>query len=97
MTREERTEAAIWFVQEMLTQLSDNEHKSSWRKDSYKTLRSRLLHELEEMEDELFYDHNKYRLDLRALISECADVANFAMMIADKARQELRESPIRSL
>ncbi len=72
------------FKRQMIRKLGDNAHKKHWLKMSYKYLFKHLKEEVGEMEellldDEIPYKHKKVML-------ECADIANFAMMIADKAR-----------
>ncbi len=75
-----------WFGQCMLDKLKANSHKGfTWRSDNADELFKRLTDELMELGDELL----KPRVDKEKIIKECADVANFAMFIADKARRQL--------
>lgn len=60
--------------------LSKNDHKGGWKKLSLKWLLRRLKTEVMELERAI----NKITKDTAPDIdSECADVANFAMMISD--------------
>ena len=82
-------EPVAWFAAEMEKKLAakDDEHGgSSWPSASWARLFSLLKDEFDELEKVLeeqpLGGHN-----MDAIIEECADVANFAMMIADQARQ----------
>jgi len=65
----------VWLMESKLTQ---NDHKKSWNlcEDNY--LFSRLLQECSELDQALKAESPE------DIISESVDVANFAMMIADK-------------
>ena len=67
------------FINVMNEQLYINKHKGGWKHldDSY--LLARLMEELGELAVAIEYGINK-----KDIIKEAADVANFAMMIADK-------------
>lgn len=83
-------EAVAWrpevvaFANLMETQLRANDHKPGWKGEEASPLISRLFEEANELDDEF---HNGSRTDAgawRASVGrEAADVANFAMMIAD--------------
>jgi len=77
--------ALKWFTREMEKKLSlpRNVAKTHWQEVSLRTLISRLQGEVEEAHSALLANH------LDQLITECADVANYAMMIADKARSDM--------
>lgn len=68
-----------WFSGLMERKLRLNEHKGGWEKDTFPELLARLHEEVEELE-EAVYSGKEGNIEL-----ESADVANFAMMIADKA------------
>jgi hypothetical protein len=68
----------------MEKKLRANDHKGGWGGCSKNYLIKRLGDEAEELEVGLF---NFYTAE--AIIAECADVANFAMMIADNYRAAL--------
>jgi len=76
-----------WFAEQMELTLRANEHKGGWQNCNHDYLMSRLheeveeIHELEGVED----------IDPQAIVRECADVANFAMMIADNERGRLSQ------
>lgn len=73
-----------WFTTKMKFKLHKNRHKGfSYRKESADVLFSQLIKECQELRKEIT---KRSRQDI---ISECADVANFAMMIADNARSKL--------
>jgi len=72
------------FKKWMLRKLGDNTDKEHWLKMSYEYLLDRLKEETRELETLLLDDKVSYKH--KKVILECADVANFAMMIADKAR-----------
>jgi NTP pyrophosphatase (non-canonical NTP hydrolase) len=75
------------FAMLMERELRANDHKTSWRKMSIHDLEKRLREEVDELSDASRWrsggpTEGSYA---RHLGSECADVANFAMMIADVA------------
>ncbi len=93
-----RLEVAV-FAEEMERKLRKNEHKGWWEECSLEYLFERLSEELEELRDIVFKEKEKSAntLDyeeqlLKPVIyadrirEEAADVANFAMMIADVCR-----------
>lgn len=79
------------FAQAMENQLRANDHKGGWKGCDYAWLFGRLLEEVKELEREVTRDGEH-------ILSEAADVANFAMMIADvcgalRADAARREKP----
>ena len=66
------------FSLSMERKLSQNDHKMGWQKCEDVELLKKLNIELEELIYALENESTK------SIIDECADVANFAMMIADK-------------
>jgi len=69
-----------WFVKEMKKKLRANNHKGGWEDCSLQYLSMRLTQERKELALAIkTKDKNK-------VIAECADIANFAMMIADITR-----------
>ena len=86
-------EQVRWFSEQMESILRANDDKGGWEGCSADYLLSRMQEELEEMIEkasEIGWDvfmcvrADKEKID--DLIRECADIANFAMMIADNAR-----------
>lgn len=76
-------EPVRWFAQHMETQLKANDHKGGWKGDRIGSLFDRMLDEERELFEVIGTANNE------AIIREAADVANFAMMIADIARDAL--------
>lgn len=83
---DKRAEVLAWFTEQMRAKLDANQDKGGWSDMSVD-----LLWELmeEESNHELLPALNSPNTDWTNVIEECADVANFAMMIADTARHEL--------
>jgi len=69
-----------WFAEQMEAALKRNDHKSGWLNDDWDELHDRILDETKE----LYRECGKFSKDEEKIIKEAADVANFAMMIADK-------------
>ena len=69
------------FAQAMENALRENDWKGHWRHCSGTYLFNRLRGEVNELS----------RASTSARLKEAADVANFAMMIADKARRKLED------
>jgi NTP pyrophosphatase (non-canonical NTP hydrolase) len=85
MTRE----CVEWFAKLMEEQLKANDHKGGWSDEDTDYLLGRLDEEVQELKDALvtYYFEISHRGECQKLAKnvrkECADVANFAMMIAD--------------
>ena len=71
-----------WFAERMESKLRANDHKGGWLGDDMESLLRRLDEELRELWHE-YHSINRWE----KFIDEAADVANFAMMVADKARR----------
>lgn len=65
----------MWFANEMQRELNNNDHKCGWEDLSARWLLMRLDQEVRELKRAVTSGKN--------IVSEAADVANFAMMIAD--------------
>lgn len=78
------TDIVLWFASEMENKLDQNRHKTGWQHEDVKTLSTRLYEEYMELE-ELIWGSRDTPATAEEIISEAADVANFAMMIADVA------------
>jgi len=76
-------EPVAWFVREMEKKLRKYDHRGGWDDCTPGYLLGRLREEVEELQEE----RARVPGDFNAEISECCDVANFAMMLADKARK----------
>lgn len=81
-----RSETA-WFAEAMEIQLCANDHKTGWSRMSLKTLLHRLRQETAELERAI-----EMNAPAHVIIAEAADVANFAMMIADNSAQQRAEA-----
>lgn len=84
----EPREPIVAFSRLMESNLRANDHKGvdGWRSMQLRWLLGRLRQEVEELDCAL---HAK---DAQMIETECADVANFAMMIADIVRNRRRTS-----
>lgn len=79
--------ALAWFAVYMERTLTRNDYKGGWRHCQARYLFRRLREEIDEMEAawNRMIKMKKQNRDATDVIDECADVANFAMMIADNA------------
>lgn len=71
-------EEVIKFALEMEKKLQANDSKGGWDKCEYDWLLQRVDEEITELKHSIRVDGSD-----RKIIRECADVANFVMMIAD--------------
>lgn len=91
--------SVAWFATKMEEKLAINDHKGGWKKCEIDWLIERIEAELEELKH--VYGFRKadwgrsvgegiqfVDISNEAIISECADIANFAMMVADKFDDE---------
>lgn len=86
--------SVAWFAQEMEAKLRENDHKEGWLGCRFSALFKCLRNE----SDELLVKAHPLQLDTMSekltqedaceLIRECADIANFAMMIADNIKMK---------
>lgn len=79
-----------WFAGQMEAKLRANDHKGGWSDCNFRWLYQRLLEEVHEVWIE--YNQLDQQPKWENVIKECADVANFAMMIADKAREAIAQT-----
>lgn len=70
-----------WFAVQMESALKANDHKGGWKECTDFYLLTRMKEEKLEVSYSLFIENRSES----EVIKECADVANFAMMIADNA------------
>lgn len=76
-----------WFPKIMKDELMKHLNRPGWKKVNFHFLYARLLDEVIELDSVLFTKSNELRkIKKDKAIRECADVANFAMMIADNLR-----------
>jgi NTP pyrophosphatase (non-canonical NTP hydrolase) len=71
-----------WFTAQMELKLRENDYKGGWAKCEHHWLLDRLKQEVVELEKALD------QVDNQNVINEAADVANFALMIADLAGKQ---------
>lgn len=77
-----------WFSKEMEIELIKHLDRLGWKKANFNFLFKRLCDEVIELEKALFAkDCGIKRKNQKQIIKECADVANFAMMIADNIKK----------
>ena len=77
-----------WFAEQMEKKLQKNDHRSGWKDADEDFLLQRLQEEILELKDEICESHI---YNSKKVIEECADVANFAMMIADNADRFVKQ------
>lgn len=97
--------AVDWFACDMKRKLEDNAFKGNrdnWLRSDTRSLFDHAKKEIEEVNEALSYaikisngptiqyQEWDYERAMKLLIDECADAANMLMMIADKAREHLR-------
>jgi hypothetical protein len=73
------------FAESMLAKLRLNAHKAHWSTVDLFYLMDRVVQEMDELREALYRLHGADGDEElgKAVVAECADVANFAMMIAD--------------
>ena len=75
----------LWFGEEMEFKLRENSLKGCLGLScSYEYLISQLEEEIMELKEAMADEEKSYKH--RKVIRECADIGNFAMMIANRAR-----------
>lgn len=69
----------VWFANKMEAKLAANDHKGpwGWRDMPVEYFLTRMQEESRELSEAI------QSQDIEATINECADLANFAMMLAD--------------
>ena len=76
---EELRPEVLAFAHAMEAQLRANDHKPGWKSDTLDSLHRRLVEESKEVLDSI-----NEEAPPNTIAKECADVANFAMMLADR-------------
>ena len=103
----EKVRPEVWqFALLMEKKLKENDHKKSWKKCKILYLIKRLKEEVKELEDCFWIEDSrsdfinigedfmiKGKYSEEDVIKECADVSNFAMMIAWQMIESLRSEP----
>lgn len=81
--------AVAWFAEAMEQKLQANDHKPDWSGSDTQHLVHRLLEEVLELHQACVVTEvqapEMKQMCVSEIVREAADVANFAMMIADKA------------
>lgn len=83
------------FAELMEMRLRDNDHKPGWKDADPFALSRRAIEHLFEIHDELGLMHPK--TDCWDILTKCADVANYMMMVADTERSNYDTEGIRKL
>ncbi len=73
--------SVAWFAEQMEAKLRENDHKAGWLTQHPVILLDLLRGEVRELRNAV--GDNLKTLDSDEVVREAADVANFAMMIAD--------------
>lgn len=85
-------EAVMSFIVDMKYKLRLNNHKGHWREYERQWLFSRLHEECGELAEAIAdLDRGPNGKRLLSTIHECADIANYALMIADNCKREMRK------
>ena len=73
------------FAIEMEKQLKRNDHKGGWSDMEDQVLLRYLSQKVQEVEDIVQYESSSFltEKDIKIIIKKCADIGNYAMMIAD--------------
>ncbi len=83
----------------MRYKLRINDHKAHWKTVSCEYLEQRLLEEVAELREALLFlrDNPGSKQHIFDVQLECADVANFVMMIFDNLRKENSDNEVCNL
>jgi len=79
-------ETVEWFADAMFEKFVKVQHKGYWQYVSWEYLHERLWTEYEELRRSLSVSPDN--VDREAIIEECVDVANCALMLADWWRKQ---------
>ena len=73
------------FAEAMELKLRENDHKPGWKDDDPEILVDRLMEEVGELQYEVegLSSNREWPGEREKVLREAADVANFAMMVAD--------------
>lgn len=83
-------ESVKWFSEQMETKLRENDKKGGWDNCNIYWIIKRINEETNELLNAVDL-HRDLGATKENIIREAADVANFAMMIADIARKHLKD------
>ncbi len=76
-----------WFAEQMEVKLRANDHKGGWRDESLFYFVNRIADEWRELNHTVDLA-TMHEVSPQDIIAECADIANFAMMLADVVKQK---------
>lgn len=84
-------EEVAWFVERMEEKMSkhDSDRGDGWKEKDITLLTGRVWEELQELRDIIAELEDEDEEKVVSAIYECADVANFAMMVANNLRSDL--------
>lgn len=81
-------ESVQWFATVMEVNLRGNDHKGGWEEEPFQYFVDRMKDEMEEIEEAMV---GTCKSDMMDAVNECADLANFAMMLAENAHKKAME------
>ena len=89
-------EPVVWFASQMERKLSEHDDRPGWQCESFEYLLVRLMEEQGELNNLMMdlgeLSDSSSDANIQDVINECADIGNFAMMLADKARDLLKDN-----
>lgn len=88
----ELRDSVAWFASCMETVLQENDHKPGWDEESFGPLFDTLVKKVVELNDHVPTVSGTQDLSLQqiaAIVENSVHIANYAMMIADKAHQRV--------
>jgi hypothetical protein len=80
----ELRESVKWFAEQMETRLKQNDYRGGWNKEILTDLYFYLEKQQKELKNALYEHYGK--MNNKRLIKEAVDLANYAMMIAENAK-----------
>jgi len=85
-------ESVYRFAEAMEAKLLENDAKGGWQYMPLKQLLAQALKECGELTSEIVSVDYEKDISATRVISECADVANYMMMIADNVRRRRKRN-----
>ena len=81
-----------WFAEQMELKLRENDWKGGWNGMTAQALFERLKDEVEELALNVYPHENPAYFSFHGIVKGSVDVANFAMMMAERCREYLEET-----